>query len=220
MRRSKYFNFFCNCSGATSSGTFPRNSNSGAARPSRLTKTRFSQVSTFTCTSPFCAALRIRHHGGRMMPANVIEGAQLPIVATRHHQRLAREIRRKKTSVFSHLIGAADHLPRFGKHTLLFELANAWIEVPGRRDGPGMIQRIMWIVEIKKVANVTLHEFPPFLSSPSIIPWEAMHISYRETGLRRSAKKVTCDPPRFRDRWKKEPWQSTGVSCRADSVAG
>src|SRR6266436_7739828 len=105
----------------------------------------------------FCAALRFRHHGGGMMPANVIEGAQLPIFAPRHDQRLSREIGREKISFFPNLIGTADHLPRFGKHTLLFELANAWIEVPGRRDGPSMIQGILWIVEIKKVANVTLH---------------------------------------------------------------
>src|SRR5882672_10897233 len=59
MRRSKYFIFFASCSGATIPGIAPRKSFSGMAFPSRFTKTKFSQVSTFTATRPFFRAVEI-----------------------------------------------------------------------------------------------------------------------------------------------------------------
>jgi len=59
------------------------------------------------------------------MPANVIEGAQLAIVAPRHDQRLSREIGREKTSLLAHLIGTPNHLPRFGKDALLLEFVDS-----------------------------------------------------------------------------------------------
>ena len=47
--------------GSTSEGTLPRNSQSGAALPSRFTKTKFSQVSTRMGTRPLSLAIEIAH---------------------------------------------------------------------------------------------------------------------------------------------------------------
>src|SRR5947199_281464 len=47
---------------------FPRNSRSGAARPSRLTKTKFSQVSTLTGTRPFFARSKLQTPSNSTMP--------------------------------------------------------------------------------------------------------------------------------------------------------
>ncbi len=78
----------------------------------------------------FRAAFRLRDHGRRMVPANVVKGAQHAITATRDNDRLSREVGREKTSFVSHLIGAPRHLPGFRKHTLLLEFVDARIEVP------------------------------------------------------------------------------------------
>ncbi len=81
-----------------------------------------------------------------MMPANVVEGAQLAVFTARHDDGLAREVRGKKVPFFPHLFGAPHHLPVFRKHALLFELMDVRIEIPRRRNRPGVIQRIIRIV--------------------------------------------------------------------------
>ena len=81
-----------------------------------------------------------------MMPAHVVKSAQLAILAPRHDDRLSRKVRGKEVSPVSHLVNAPGDLPRFREHTLLFEFVDVRIEVPGRRNRPSMIQRIMRIV--------------------------------------------------------------------------
>ena len=104
------------------------------------------------------AALCFGDHDGRVVPADVVEGAQLAVITERDDDGLSGEVRGEKTSLVAHLIGAADNLPRFRKHAVLLQFVNAGIEVPRRRNRPGMIQRIVWIVEIKQVSHVSLHE--------------------------------------------------------------
>src|SRR4029077_641365 len=103
------------------------------------------------------AALRLCDHRGRMMTANVVEGAQLGVITARDYDGLVGNVSRKEAPFISHLIGTAHNLPGLREHALLFELVDALIEVPRRRNRPGMIQRIMRIVEIKQVSYVSLH---------------------------------------------------------------
>jgi len=85
---------------------------------------------------------------GRMMPANVIERAQLPVLAPRHDDGLACEVSGKEVPLVPHLASAPHDLPAFREHTLPFEFVNARIEVPRRRNRPGVVQRIIRIVKI------------------------------------------------------------------------
>ncbi len=111
------------------------------------------------------AALRLGHDRRGMMPANVVEPAQLSVISPRHYNWLAPKVRGEKTPLLPHLIGAPHHLPRFRKHALLLEFVDPRIEIPRRRNCPSVIQRIIRIVEIQQLSNIVFHH-----SSPSLPP--------------------------------------------------
>ena len=103
------------------------------------------------------AALRFGDYSGGMMPADVVEGAQLVVFAARHDDRLSANVRREKLSLFLHLIHAPDDLPARREHVVLLQPRDRLIEIPRRRNRPGVVQRIVRIVKIKNVVNVSLH---------------------------------------------------------------
>src|SRR5258708_33144736 len=95
-----------------------------------------------------------------MMPANVVESAQLAVIAPCNHDGLSAKGSCKKVSLVPHLVRGPHDLPRFRKHALLFEFVDARIEIPRRRNRARVIQRSIRIVEIKQVSYVSLHGMP------------------------------------------------------------
>ena len=91
------------------------------------------------------------------MPADVVESAQLAVIATRGDDRLSGEVRGEEAAFVLHLTGAADDLPCFREYAALLEFVDAGVEVPRGRNRPGVIQRIIRIVEIQQVSDVSLH---------------------------------------------------------------
>jgi hypothetical protein len=110
----------------------------------------------------FRAALRFRHDRRGMVPAHVVKPAQSAIFPACHDDGFTRESGREKISFLSHLVCAANHLPRPAKHTLLLELFDLRVEIPRRGNGPSVVQRIVGIVQIQKIANISFHEAAPW----------------------------------------------------------
>src|SRR5437867_192601 len=81
-------------------------------------------------TKLLCGALRFGDHSGGMMPADIVKGAQLAVIAARDDDRLSGEVRGEEAAFVLHLIGAAHHLPGYRKHAALLESVDAGIEVP------------------------------------------------------------------------------------------
>src|SRR5438876_7491695 len=92
-----------------------------------------------------------------MMPADIVKGAQLAVIAARDDDRLSGEVRGEEAAFVLHLIGAAHYLPGFRKHAVLLEFVDARIEIPRGRNRPGVIQGIIRVVEIEQVSYISLH---------------------------------------------------------------
>ena len=103
------------------------------------------------------ATLRIGDHCGGVMPANVVEGAQLRVIAADDHDRFAGEVGSEEFSFFANLIEAAGDLPCFAKYGGKLQCLNARVAVPGRGDGGGFLQRIGGIVQAQDFADALLH---------------------------------------------------------------
>src|SRR6266403_738153 len=94
---------------------------------------------------------------GGMMPAYVVKRAQLVVFAARHDDGFTANVRREKFSLFLHLIHTSDDLPGRREHVVLLQPRDGLVEIPRRRNRPGVVQGIVWIVEIEDVVNVSLH---------------------------------------------------------------
>src|SRR5260370_7125171 len=117
------------------------------------------------------------------MPADVVERAQLAVIASRYNNGFSGVVCGEETSFVTHLIGAPHNLPCFREHAALFEFVDARIEVPRRGNRPRLLQRIIRIVQIKKVANVALHETPLAQQSSPCLIRGPVPISYPDTPL-------------------------------------
>src|SRR5260370_31140985 len=92
------------------------------------------------------------------MPADVVERAQLAVIASRYNNGFSGVVCGEETSFVTHLIGAPHNLPCFREHAALFEFVDARIEVTRRGNRPRLLPRVIRILHIRKVANVALHE--------------------------------------------------------------
>jgi len=106
----------------------------------------------------FRAALRLGDDGGGVMAADIVESAELVVIAARDDNGFAGNVRSEEISFFADLVDAADGLPGFCEDALLFEFVDARIEVPRRRNGPSVVEGIVGIVEIDEVVDVAFHE--------------------------------------------------------------
>jgi hypothetical protein len=91
-----------------------------------------------------------------MMTADVIEGAKFAVIAANNDERFFVDVDGEKLAAVLDLIETADDLPVGGEDKVAFELGDARIEIPGSRNGPGILEGIGGIVEIKDVANAAL----------------------------------------------------------------
>src|SRR5579859_820572 len=104
------------------------------------------------------AALRLGDNGGGVMTADVVKGAEYVVVAARDNNGFTSEIRGEEIAFVGDLIEAAGDLPSVGENGFLFETSDAGIEIPGRRNGPGLFERVVGIVEVEKGRETTLHD--------------------------------------------------------------
>src|SRR5439155_6328597 len=95
--------------------------------------------SVIRATKLLCGALCFGDHSCGMMPADIVKGAQLAVIAARDDDRLSGEVRGEEAAFVLHLIGAADDLPCFREHAALLEFVDAGVEVPRGRNGPGVM---------------------------------------------------------------------------------
>src|SRR5580704_14419054 len=88
----------------------------------------------------------LSHYCSRVMPANIVEGAQNVIVAADNDHRFSRDSRSDELARRLHLIRARDELPSFAKHVEAFKLRDARIGIPGCGNRGGMGKRRVIVV--------------------------------------------------------------------------
>ena len=73
------------------------------------------------------ASLRLRHHCGGMVAADIVESSYNAVMACHEQHRFAGNVARNVSARFAKLLRAADHLPGEGEDGPLFQFENAWI---------------------------------------------------------------------------------------------
>ena len=87
------------------------------------------------------------------MAADVIEGAELAVVAADDDERFLVYINGEELAGFLDLVQMADDLPVGGEDGVALELGDASVEIPGSGDGEGFLERIGGIVEVEDFAD-------------------------------------------------------------------
>src|ERR1700682_426604 len=103
------------------------------------------------------AAVGLRYDGGGMMAANIVERAELRVLATDDDNGLAGNIRGEERTLFANLIQATGDLPGFSKNGRELQFVNARIAIPRRRNRRGLFQRIGGIVQVQDFADALVH---------------------------------------------------------------
>jgi len=98
-----------------------------------------------------------RDNGSGMVAADIIEGAELIIVAPHDDDRLAGKVRSKKLPFLADLICPADDLPGAAEHARAFQIFDAPIAIPRGWDRGGFFQRVRGIVEIEDFLDGLVH---------------------------------------------------------------
>lgn len=104
----------------------------------------------------FRAAFLLGDDGGGVMAADVVEGAELAVIAADDEQRFVVDVDGEVLTGIFQLIVAANDLPVGGEDGVAFELADTRVEIPGRGDGGGLLEGIGGIVKIEDVADAAL----------------------------------------------------------------
>jgi hypothetical protein len=124
------------------------------------------------------AAVGFGDDGGSVMAANIVEGAELRVVAADDDDGLAGDVSCKERTVFTNLIEAAGGLPAFSEDGRELQFVNAWVAIPRRGNGRGLLQRIAGIVQVQDFADALAHGLLNAGRNPS----------YRENGEGRRGK--------------------------------
>ena len=99
-------------------------------------------------TEIFRATLFFGNDRGGVMAADVIEGAEFAVVAADDDEGFLVDVDGEELAGFLDLIEMADDLPVGGKDGIALELRDAFVEIPGSRDGPSLFERVGGIVEV------------------------------------------------------------------------
>jgi hypothetical protein len=105
----------------------------------------------------FGAAVGFRDDGSGVVAADVVEGAELRVVATDDDDRLAGDVGGEEFTIFAELIEAAGDLPAFSKHGRELQFINAGIAIPGRGNRRRFLQGIGGIVQVHDFADALAH---------------------------------------------------------------
>ena len=91
-----------------------------------------------------------RGHVARAVAADVVEGAQRAVGASRDHQRLAQHFAGEEVAHAGHLVDAAHRLPGAGEDLLFLQRQERRLDVPARRhsSGAGQVR-----LELKVASN-------------------------------------------------------------------
>ncbi len=93
------------------------------------------------------------------MAADVVEGAELGIVAAHDHDGFAGDFGGEELALFADLIEATHDLPGRAENAGAFEFFDARVAIPGRGNREGSFEWIGRIVEIEEVVDGWLHAF-------------------------------------------------------------
>jgi len=126
----------------------------------------------------FGAAVGFGDDGGGVMAANIVEGAELRVVAADDDDGLAGDVGGEERTIFTNLIEAAGNLPAFSEDGRELQFVNARVAIPGRGNGRGLLQRIGGIVQVQDFADAVVHWLLNAGRNPS----------YRENGEGRRGK--------------------------------
>ena len=94
------------------------------------------------------ASFRFRHHRRGVMAADVEESAQDIVAASHGDNWLAGDFGGYVITGFGELISARGKMPGTRKDRFLLKLKDAYVRVPGRRDGPRLSERGVGIVGV------------------------------------------------------------------------
>jgi hypothetical protein len=126
----------------------------------------------------FGAAVGFRDDGGGVMAADVVEGAELRVVAADDDDGLAGDVGGEERAVFANVIEAAGDLPAFSEDGRELQFVYARVAIPGRGNRGGFLERIGGIVQVQDFADALVHGLLDGLEDTS----------YRESGGGRSGK--------------------------------
>jgi hypothetical protein len=110
-------------------------------------------------TEALSSALRLGHHCGGVMTADVEEAAQNRILAAYDQYRLAGSLAGEVLSGLAHLIGASDHEPGAGKNAALLQKENATVSIPRCGWSERFSEGVTGIVGIDYLRNRLCHPF-------------------------------------------------------------
>jgi hypothetical protein len=107
-------------------------------------------------TKIFRATVRFRDHGRGMVAADIVKGAEFAVVAAHDDQRLFVHVDGEELAGCLDLVEVADNLPVGDKDGVTLELRDAFVEIPGRRNGPGFFERVGGVIQVENVAKRVL----------------------------------------------------------------
>ena len=103
------------------------------------------------------AAVGFRDDGGRVMAADVVEGAELRVLAADDDDGLSGDVGGEEGAVFMNLIEAASNLPAFCEHRRELQFVYAHIAIPGRGNCRGFLERIGGVIQVQDFADALVH---------------------------------------------------------------
>src|SRR5262249_7389399 len=103
-----------------------------------------------------CAPIGFRDDGGGVVPADVVKGAELAIIAAHNDQGLLVDVDGEELAGVLDLVEMANDLPVGGEDGVAFELRDAFVEIPGGRNGPGLFERVAGVIEVEDIAKRAL----------------------------------------------------------------
>ena len=98
-----------------------------------------------------------------MVPADVVERAQLLVAAAHDNKRFAGEIAGDVLAGLLHLVHSRHHLPCAPEYVLALQFGNARVHVPRSREGVRLLQRAPVVVGRKDVVQRRVHQQGPRL---------------------------------------------------------
>ena len=143
---------------STQMGTRPLSARSKLQTPSNSTMPFERAVdavgpSVVGAAELFGAALEFGDYGGGMVAADVVEGAELGIVAADDDDGFAGDIGGEELAFLADLVGPSDYMPGSAEDTHAFEFFDAFVPIPGGWDRGGFFERVAGVVEIEDVLD-------------------------------------------------------------------
>src|SRR5580692_7104157 len=101
---------------------------------------------------------RFSNHGGRVVTAHIVEAPQYTIVPADDDDRLSGDTGGDELAGLLNLLTPPYQLPRLAEDCVVFELSNARIHIPGRRDGRCLREVRVRVVSVENALDCALRD--------------------------------------------------------------